>query len=261
MNKNIWIGTGWKMNHKLAEAQDYARQLRSFFSQERPLSTIFVCPPFTALHSVAEILSDTPVRVAAQNLHWLKKGAQTGEVSVEMVKDCGADMVELGHSERRVAFGESDFTVNLKVLSALEYDLIPLVCVGDTAFEKETGTSVETLVKQIKIALHGVPDTQANKPVIAYEPVWAIGESGVPASPEFANRIHEHIKQTLFDLFGKDIGAQIPVLYGGSVNSDNAVELISQPSIDGLFIGRAAWHVDGFLSIIRNVESFLRQYH
>ncbi len=258
MKKKMWIGTGWKMNHKLAESKDYAQRLRSFILKEEPLSTIFICPPFTSLHDVAEILADTPVHVAAQNMHWLEKGAQTGEISVEMVKDCGADMVELGHSERRASYGESDHTISLKVLSALEHGLTPLVCIGDTAFEKENGASVETLVKQVKIALHGVPSTKADWLGIAYEPVWAIGENGVPASPEFANSMHTHIKQTLCELFGKEQGSKIPVLYGGSVNTNNALALAACPSIDGLFIGRAAWQVDGFISIIRKVDTFCR---
>lgn len=259
MVNKVWIGTGWKMNHRLAEAQDYARQLRSFVLLEKPFASVFICPPFTALPSVTEILKNTPVHVAAQNMHWLGKGAQTGEISPEMVKDSGADMVELGHSERRAAFGESDHTVNLKVLSALEHDLMPLVCIGDSAFEKENGTSVETLVKQVKIALHKVPPDKVRQLVIAYEPVWAIGESGVPASPEFADSMQQHVKQTLYELFGKEFGGQIPVLYGGSVNADNALDLIAQPSIDGLFIGRAAWQVESFISIIRKVEAFCKE--
>ena len=246
------------MNHKLAESKDYVQRLCSFILEEKPFSTVFICPPFTVLHEVAEILEDTPVHVAAQNMHWLEKGAQTGEISVEMVKDCGADMVELGHSERRAAFGESDHTVNLKVLSALEHDLMPLVCIGDTAFEKENGTSIETLVKQVKIALHDVPAEKTDQLGIAYEPVWAIGENGVPASPEFADSMHAHIKQTLCELFGEDQGSKIPILYGGSVNMSNATALAACPAIDGLFIGRAAWQVDGFISIIQTVDNFCK---
>jgi len=259
MMKKVWVGTGWKMNHLLADAQEYARQLRSYVLREKLFTTVFICPPFTALHAVAEILKDTPVHISAQNMHWLEKGAQTGESSPIMVRDAGADMVELGHSERRAAFGESDHTVNLKVRSALVHDLIPLICVGDTAFEKENSTSIETLVKQVKIALHDVPVDKAKQIVIAYEPVWAIGENGVPASPEFADSMQVHIKRTLRDLFGKEIGTQIPVLYGGSVNADNALGLIAKPNIDGLFIGRAAWQVEGFISIIRTVDAFCKE--
>ncbi len=259
MIKRVWIGTGWKMNHLLAEAQDYARQLRTYVLQEHPQATIFICPPFTTLHAVAEILEDTPIHIASQNIHWLERGAATGEISPLMVKDAGADMVEIGHSERRADFGESDYTVNLKVKSALAYNLIPLICVGDTAFEKENGTSAETLIKQVKIALHGITSEQASHLVIAYEPVWAIGKSGVPASPQFANTMQAQIKDTLCVLFGEEIKVQIPVLYGGSVSTDNALGLLAQPNLDGLFIGRAAWKTEGFISIIQSVEEYLRE--
>lgn len=256
MIKKVWIGTGWKMNHLLAEAKEYARQLRAYVDQEHPQATIFMCPPFTALHAVAEIMGNSAVHIASQNVHWLERGAVTGEISPLMVKDAGADMVEIGHSERRADFGESDYTVNLKVKSALAHALIPLICIGDSAAEKENGVSSETLIKQIKIALHEISAKQAMHLVIAYEPVWAIGESGVPASPEFADHMQEQIKKTLCSLFGNEIGIRIPILYGGSVNTSNALSLIAQPNINGLFIGRAAWRAEGFISIIRSVEEY-----
>jgi triosephosphate isomerase len=255
--KKVWIGTGWKMNHLLKDAEDYARQLRIFVEQERPHANIFVCPPFTALHTVAEELQGSAVHVASQNMHWLEHAAATGEISPLMVKDAGADMVEIGHSERRAAFGESDHTVHLKVKAALQHGLIPLICIGDSAFEKETGISQETLVKQVKIALHGISTEEASRLVLAYEPIWAIGENGIPATPEFANSIQRHIRSSLCELFGESTGKSIPILYGGSVNQDNALPLIRQSNIDGLFIGRAAWKAQGFINILRQVETFI----
>ncbi|HAF62517.1 MAG TPA: triose-phosphate isomerase [Anaerolineaceae bacterium] len=257
--KKVWIGTGWKMNHLLAEAREYAQKLNSFIQQEKPQASIFICPPFTALSAVAQELKSSPVHIASQNIHWLDRAAATGEISPLMVKDAGADMVEIGHSERKAAFGENDLTVNLKVKAALQHELIPLICVGDSAFEKENGVSQETLIKQVKIALHGISPEEVSRLILAYEPVWAIGESGVPATPEFANSIQQQIRNSLCVMFGETIGKSIPILYGGSVNQDNALALIAQPSIDGLFIGRAAWKADGFISIIRSVVEFVHK--
>jgi triosephosphate isomerase len=176
-----------------------------------------------------------------------------------MVKDAGAAMIEIGHSERRESFGESDATVNLKVKATLGHGLQPVICIGEKPQDKDYGVGVETLNSQLKIALHGVTTQQAARILIAYEPVWAIGESGIPAAPEYVESIHHQIKWTLCQLVGEDIGNQIPVLYGGSVNPTNATSLVAMPHVDGLFIGRSAWKADGFTSIIRDVEIFLNE--
>ena len=257
--KKYWIGTGWKMNHLISEAQEYANSLKQFVSFAKPISNIFICVPFTSLHSVSQILSGSGIHVAAQNSHWLDRGAVTGEISPLMVKDAGATIIEIGHSERREFFGESDKTVNLKVKATLAHGLRPLICIGETLQDKNYNVSIETLSKQLKIALHGLTAQQMNHILITYEPVWAIGDSGVPAEPEYVEFIHEQIKQTIYQLAGEEIGNQVPIIYGGSVNSMNAISLIAMPHVNGLFIGRSAWNVDGFTSIIKDVEIFLKQ--
>jgi triosephosphate isomerase len=252
--KRRWVGTGWKMNHLIAEADEYAVTLRDFVDSEKPASDIFICVPFTVLHSVSKILEGNAVHVAAQNCHWLDRGAATGEISPLMVRDAGGTMIEIGHSERRQSFGESDATVNLKVKATLAQGLRPIICIGETLEDKDYGVSVEALNRELKIALHEVSSQQASRVLIAYEPVWAIGEAGIPAAPEYVQSVHHEIKRTLCQLVGEDTGQQIPVIYGGSVNPKNATSLVAMPDVDGLFIGRAAWNVTGFTEIIRDVE-------
>ena len=220
-----WIGTGWKMNHLMSEAMAYADKLVDFHHKEKPASNIFVCVPFTVLYSVAARLADTPILVGSQNAHWLDNGAVTGEISPLMVKDTGADMVEIGHSERRRMFAETDEIVNAKVKAALRNDMRPIICIGETAQDMKMQATAEKLACQVKAALYEVPARQAEKVLIAYEPVWAIGESGSPAPPEYADAVQGGIKSTLRELYGQVVGDQIPVIYGGSVNQGNALEL------------------------------------
>ncbi len=253
-----WIGTGWKMNHLMKDALAYSDKLKDFCSQNHPASHIFICVPFTLLYAVAERLRDTQILVASQNVHWLECGAATGEISAPMVKDTGAGMVEIGHSERRSMFAETDLMVNAKVKAVLHNGMRALICIGETAEDKELGVTIEKLAYQLKIALQGVNQAQTENILVAYEPVWAIGDTGAPASPEYADSVHEKIHQVLLDVFGTEAGSLIPVLYGGSVNPQNAIPLISMPNIDGLFIGRSAWNVDGFINIISKVEDSSR---
>jgi len=242
-----WIGTSWKMNKTLAEALAFADALAKALPSVDAIVQPFVIPPFTAARQVKAALADTRVKVGAQNMHWDDAGAWTGEVSAPMLVDCGLDLVELGHSERREYFGETDRTVGLKVAAALRHDLIPLICVGETLAERESGRAEEVLRTQVEGALAfldaGSPQTQI---LFAYEPVWAIGVNGIPASSDYADAQQALIKQVA----AERLGAPPPVLYGGSVNPANAPELIAQPNIDGLFIGRSAWQPDGYLDVI-----------
>nr|WP_222182746.1 triose-phosphate isomerase [Geminicoccus harenae] len=239
------VGTGWKMNHTLAMARDYAGTLAA---AERPDGIdLFVLPPATALAEVARLLAGSGVRVGAQNAHWAEKGAWTGEISMTMVAEVGASLVALGHSERRAHFAETDLDVNRKVRAALEHGLTPLVCVGETADEKRLGAAVATNVRQARMALAGLTHAEAARVWLAYEPVWAIGEGGVPATPEDAQPIHAAIKQAIVDL----VGIEPSVLYGGSVNPQNAQALAVVPEVDGLFVGRSAWTASGLLEIAR----------
>jgi len=253
-NGGPWIGTGWKMNMTLGDAREFARRLRTFISDSNPASKIFVIPPFTALAAVCEELEGSPAMVGAQNAHWEDSGAFTGEISCRMVADCGAKIVEIGHSERRHLFGETDLTVRLKVRAALRSGLRPLICVGETTEEREHGVAVDTVNRQVVIALHGLSTTEALRCVVAYEPVWAIGEGAVPASPNDTNQMLAAIRQRVSEVFKPETADGIPLLYGGSINAQNAVAVFRESEVNGLFIGRAALSCDGFLEILGLAE-------
>jgi L-erythrulose 1-phosphate isomerase len=253
-HKNLWIGTSWKMNKLRADALAFATALREAgvarFTGIQP----FVIPPLPYLAEVAKSLANSGITVGAQNMHWAESGAWTGEVSAPMLADCGATLVELGHSERRTHFGETDETVGKKVASAIKHGLTPLVCIGDTRSEYEAGTTSATLARQVHYALHAVNRMDARKVMFAYEPVWSIGEGGVPADPDFANDQHRKLKELTTALTGEPL----PILYGGSVNPGNCVSLAARSHIDGLFIGRSAWEPKGFIGILDAVHASRR---
>jgi triosephosphate isomerase len=213
----------------------------------------FIIPPFPYIADVVQQLQSTRVIIGAQNMHWAEHGAWTGEISPLMVKDCGATLVELGHSERRTYFGESNDTVAMKTAAALTHGLIPLVCIGDTKEEYEAGQTSHVLEKQVRAALSKASVAEAKRVIFAYEPVWSIGEGGVPADPDFADHEHAKIKH----LVEKLLGSSLPVLYGGSVNLGNCVDLIKRGHIDGLFIGRSAWDARGYIGICEAVLAAL----
>ena len=251
--KTPWIGTSWKMNKTRAEARGFAAALKASAFAMTEKAQPFVIPPFPYIAEVAELLAGTRVKVGAQNMHWADHGAWTGEVSPLMVKDCGARIVELGHSERRTHFGETDETVARKVAAAVKHGLIALVCIGDTRSEHEAGATADVLARQTRYALRDVGRDAPGKVVLAYEPVWSIGEGGIPADPEFANGQHRRLKALTAEI----AGAPLKVLYGGSVNPQNCCELAAMSDIDGLFIGRAAWDPAGFIGIIDAVTRSL----
>ena len=248
-----WIGTGWKMNFSIAEARAYAGVLRAGLRRDPGLQA-FVLPPFTAIAAVVEALGDAPVLVGGQDLHWEDRGAWTGEISGAMLRDAGATLAEIGHSERREWFGETDAWVNRKVHAALRHGLRPLICVGERAEEMRDGSGEAVVRRQVRAALDGVAAEALGRVLLAYEPVWAIGERGTPASPAQAAAMHRAIRADLVQWLG-DAGAAIPLLYGGSVNRGNAVALAQVPAVDGLFIGRAAWDPHGLIGIIADVTA------
>lgn len=235
------------MNKTLAEARLFAEGLRAADGDRHPRIQRFVIPPFTAVREVKSMLEGTSVKVGAQNMHWADEGAWTGEVSPLMLKDCNLDLVELGHSERREFFGETDETVGLKTEAAVRHGLVPLICIGETLADRESGKAADVLARQVEGALSKLkPDQKTATILLAYEPVWAIGEKGIPASAGYADQQHAGIA----DVANAILGRRIPCLYGGSVNPQNCEELISCPNIDGLFIGRSAWKVEGYLDIL-----------
>ncbi|WP_201455715.1 triose-phosphate isomerase [Tropicimonas marinistellae] len=250
----VWIGTSWKMNKVLAEAENFATALAAADGGRDERIQRFVIPPFTAVREVKKILADTSVKVGAQNMHWDDAGAWTGEVSPLMLTDCNLDIVELGHSERRAHFGETDETVGLKTEAAVRHGLIPLICIGETLEERESGRAQEVLEAEVRGALGKLDAAQKSAPILlAYEPVWAIGVNGIPATSDYADARQAEIIAVAEDVLGR----RIPCLYGGSVNPGNCEELIACPHIDGLFIGRSAWNVEGYLDILAKCAATL----
>jgi L-erythrulose 1-phosphate isomerase len=247
MTELHWIGTSWKMNKTLAQARVFAEALVAADPAADARIQRFVVPPFTAVREVKAILAGTSVKVGAQNMHWADDGAWTGEISPVMLRDCGLDLVELGHSERRAHFGENDETVGRKVEAAVRHGLIPLICIGETLDEKQAGRAQDVLAAQVQGALGRLTGPQRQASILlAYEPVWAIGVNGIPATAEYADARQAEI----IAVAGEVLGRRVPCLYGGSVNPGNCAELIACPHVDGLFIGRSAWDVLGYLDIL-----------
>ena len=238
----LWAGTSWKMNGLIPFARDYASRLASQPADRWNGVQPFVIPSSTALAAVHDALGDlSGVMLGAQNAHWEDSGAWTGEVSVPQVADAGAQIVELGHSERRENFGETDRTVNLKVKAVMRHGLRPLICIGEPESTLQAGTSSDYISHQVEAALDGIPDTTGV--LLAYEPIWAIGDSGrEPRPDDIADGLN-----VLATQFGASVEG---ILYGGSVNAGNAAGILALPGVGGLFVGRSAWNVDGYMEIL-----------
>jgi triosephosphate isomerase len=212
---------------------------------------IILCPPFTALTVVADVVKNSSIAVGAQNVYWEKSGAFTGEISAEMIKSTGASYVIIGHSERRQYFWETDETVNKRINAALSAGLNPIVCVGEVLQERETGVTEKVIEKQISGALNGLNRDQMSRIIIAYEPVWAIG-TGKTATPDQAQDVHRHIRSLIEKQFGKEVALTTRIQYGGSVKADNAKELLNQSDIDGALVGGACLKAETFIPIIKS---------
>jgi triosephosphate isomerase (TIM) len=242
------VAGNWKMNKTATDAAalatDIQRELGDFLEAD-----VVLCPPFTALKTVGDIVSDSAIKVGAQNMHWESAGAYTGEISAGMLRDLYCHFVILGHSERRQYFGETDETVQRKVRAALAAALTPIVCVGETLEQREQGETEAVIRRQVMTGLADL-GSELRKLVVAYEPVWAIG-TGRTASPEQAQEIHAFIRGLLTELADADTAATIRIQYGGSMKPDNAGLLMSQPDIDGGLIGGAALDAKSFVEIIR----------
>lgn len=252
MNRIPVVAGNWKMNKTVAEARDLVAtiipKLREIPNVEKVL-----CSPFIAIPVLYELLEGSGIGLGAQNLYWEEKGAFTGEVSPGMVKEF-CKYIIIGHSERRTYFGETDENVNRKVSAAIKIGLTPIVCVGETLDQYESGLTSEVVRRQIKVGLAGIDPVDPAGPrriIVAYEPVWAIG-TGKASSGENANHVHAHvIRPALSDLFGDDIAQSIRIQYGGSVTAANASEFFSQPEIDGALVGGASLKPDEFVAITK----------
>ncbi|MGB2922543.1 MAG: triose-phosphate isomerase [Mycobacterium sp.] len=241
----LWVGTSWKMNKGLTEARLYARGLSEYLSRTDPSGVQpFIIPSFTAVAAARDELgAGSPLLLGVQNAHWEDHGAWTGEVSVMQAKDAGAQLVEIGHSERREHFGETVATTRLKVAAVLAHGLVPLLCIGESAEVKGAGDSSGFILEQAAGALDGLSADELGRVLIAYEPIWAIGENGRPATVE-------ELREPFADLWREYGGRTGGLLYGGSVSLDNAEDLLGIDHVTGLFIGRAAWHLPGYLRLL-----------
>ena len=246
MRKPIIAGN-WKMNKTPAEAVELVKGLIPLVKDAK--CDVVVCPTAVCLPAVAEVIKGTNIKLGAQNVHFAKSGAYTGELSADMLKACGVEYVVIGHSERRQYFGETDKTVNLRVRAAVDAGLIPIICVGELKDERESGYTDTIVEYQTLMALHGLTDEQIKNAVIAYEPVWAIG-TGETATPEQANEVCAVIRSLIERLYGKDAADAIVVQYGGSMNDKNAAELLAQPDVDGGLIGGASLVAEKFTAIV-----------
>ncbi|MGH7393222.1 MAG: triose-phosphate isomerase [Candidatus Rokuibacteriota bacterium] len=239
----------WKMYGTLAEARALATAVRDGLKRPRGVEVV-LCPPFTALAAVAEILGGGPIRLGAQNCHWEASGAHTGEVAPPMLADVGCRYVIVGHSERRREMGETDEQINRKVQAALAHGLTPVLCVGETADERRQGLTFTTVEGQLRAGLAGMTAEAVASIVLAYEPVWAIG-TGVNATPAQAAEVHGYLRGLLSELTAKETAQTMRILYGGSVKAENADALGAEPEIDGALVGGASLNALGFGAIVR----------
>jgi len=243
------IAANWKMYKTIAEAQAFVRELAASAKTLGRVDLV-VAPPFTALTAAVEAAKSTPIAVAAQNLYFEREGAFTGEVSARMIRDAGATHVIIGHSERRRLFGDTDEWVNRKLRAALNEQLTPIVCIGETLMERERGETLAVLDRQIKLGLDGASAEEIGALVIAYEPVWAIG-TGKNATAAEAGEAHAHIRRRLSAWFSPTAADRCRIQYGGSVKPDNIAELIGLPDVDGALVGGASLDVKSFTEIAR----------
>ena len=242
------LAANWKMFKTNREALAYVREISTLARTVSGVEVV-VAPPLTSLATAVEAARNTVIGIAAQNLHFEKQGAFTGEVSAAMVKEAGAGYAIIGHSERRRLFGETDQSVNRKLQAAIAANLGPIVCVGETLDEREANQTLAVLDRQVKDGLDGLTAEQVADLVIAYEPVWAIG-TGKVATAAQAEEAHAHIRGRLRQWFGGDAADRCHIVYGGSVKPDNIAELIREPDVDGALVGGASLDVKGFSEIV-----------
>jgi triosephosphate isomerase len=247
MRKKILAGN-WKMYKTPAEAVSLVTEILRAAPPRNDREAV-VCPPFTALSRVSQLLKGSSVKLGAQNVCWEKEGAYTGEISAPMLKEIGCEYVIVGHSERRQYFREDDSLIGKKLRAVFASQMIPILCVGEKLEEREAGRTNEVLGSQTKGALGEFDATQVRGLVVAYEPVWAIG-TGKTATPQMAVQAHQFIRQLLGQMFGPGLAAETRIQYGGSVKPENAAELLKEPDIDGALVGGASLKADSFLRIV-----------
>ena len=247
--KKPLIAGNWKMFKTAQEAVTIVQTIKAGIKMQD--CNVVICPPFTALSRVAEVLQDNQIKLGAQNMHPETEGAFTGEISPAMIKDLGCRYVILGHSERRQYFKEDNSFINEKVKTALKYSLIPILCVGETLEERNAKRLFEAVKEQFDLSLKDLTKEEIAKIVIAYEPVWAIG-TGKTATPEQAEQMQSYIRRLLKEKYNEDIAVRVPIIYGGSVKPDNIAELMRKPNVDGALVGGASLKAESFVQIVAN---------
>ncbi len=251
MTRRKMIAGNWKMNNTAAEGAELVAAIAASMPSTPAANApeVVVCPPFTTLAAVVAKAAGTGIAVGAQNVHWAASGAFTGEISATMLKSLPVTHVLVGHSERRQYFGETDATVNQRTRAALAEGLTVIVCVGETLAEREDGSTMAVVERQVRHGLEGVTEAEMQQIVIAYEPVWAIG-TGKVATDEQAQEVHASIRKTLGAMYSDAVAGATRILYGGSMNPTNAAGLLAQPDIDGGLIGGAALKAADFTALI-----------
>lgn len=247
--RTSFVAGNWKMNKTIAETRELVSAMKPVLSGIAGVEKVF-CPPFMSLAEASALLNGSGIGLGAQNMHWEEKGAFTGEVAPGMVKEL-CSYVILGHSERRAYFGETDETVNRKLLAAQKFGLTPIVCVGETLEQYESNQTRDVVMRQTSLGLKGVSAEFAARIVVAYEPVWAIGTGKASNGKEANNVVKEYIRPAIAELYGEQTAQAVRVLYGGSVTGANAAEFFSEPDIDGALVGGASLKVDDFAAITK----------
>lgn len=242
-----FIAGNWKMFKSISEAKVFAEEFRSLYQASDV--QVAICAPFTQLSSLKEAFAGTPIKLGAQNMHFEEKGAFTGEISAEMLKEIGVDYCIIGHSERRQYFGETDETVNKKLHTAFHHGILPILCIGETLEQRDGGEAEQVVTSQLKLALQGLDPSQVSRITIAYEPIWAIG-TGRTATPEQANEMCGVIRSAIADLLDDEVSEAVVIQYGGSVKPENATELMNQEEIDGALVGGASLKPSDFIEIV-----------
>lgn len=246
--RKFLVAGNWKMNNNVTESVNYAKKLSEIITPNENVE-VLICPTFTSLYSVNEVLNGSKLLLGAQNVFFEDKGAYTGEVSADMLESCGVKYVIVGHSERRQYFGETDEEINKRVNVCLKKGFRPIICLGESKYEREKRKEEKIVAHQVKRGLAGLTEDQLLKVVVAYEPVWAIG-TGETATPEIAQKMHKLIRTVIAEISSKSVADKIQILYGGSLKASNAEEILKQPDIDGGLIGGASLKAEDFTSII-----------
>jgi triosephosphate isomerase (TIM) len=246
------IAGNWKMFKSIAESVNLVNSIKAGL-HKMPDCDVAICPPFTALQAVSDALQGAKIDLGAQNMYFESEGPYTGEISPLMLKDVGCRYVILGHSERRQVFGETNDLIHKKVLTAQKYNLIPILCVGETLEEREAKKAFEVVREQLLAAIENLKADEMERVIIAYEPVWAIG-TGRTATPDQAEQMHSYIRRLLNEVYGNALAEKIKILYGGSVKPDNTTQLMSKVNVDGALVGGASLKAESFIQIVMNVS-------